>query len=83
VKTPKVRLYIRVRLKHGHYSFLQPVWNRNYTLRASYALVAGKPEYHPEGGYYLRFLRNGKRITAALSCAVSPVSLATAPSMNS
>src|SRR5277367_1834291 len=31
------------------------------TLRAGYALVAGKPEKHPEGVYYLRFLRNGNR----------------------
>jgi integrase/recombinase XerD len=62
VKTPKVRLYIRVRQRRGHYAFLQPVWNRNHSLRASYALVAGEAEYHPEGCYYLRFLRKGKRI---------------------
>ena len=49
MKTPKVRLYIRVGQRHGHYAFLKPVWNRNHSLRASYALVAGEAEYHLKG----------------------------------
>lgn len=66
MKTPKVRLYIRVRLPDGRDSFLDPVWNRNRTLRTGYALVSGAPEHHPEGIYYLRFLRNGKRVWEAV-----------------
>jgi integrase/recombinase XerD len=62
VKTPKVRLYIRVRLPDGCDAFVDPVWNRNRTLRAGYALIDGHPESHPEGSYYLRFLRDGKRV---------------------
>jgi len=49
MKTPKVRLYIRVLLAGGQYSFCDPVWNRNRTLRSGYALVAGQSEFHPEG----------------------------------
>ena len=62
VKTPKVRLYIRIRLPDGRDSFLDPVWNRNHTLRAAYALIDGHPRFHTEGSYYLRFLRDGKRV---------------------
>jgi hypothetical protein len=39
VKTPKVRLYIRVRRSDGRYAYHDPAWNRNRTLRANYALV--------------------------------------------
>lgn len=66
MRTPKVRLYIRVRLPNGHHAYLDPVWNRNRTLRAGYALVKGQPEYHPEGIYYLRFVRGRKRIRRAI-----------------
>ena len=66
MKTPKVRLYMRVRRSDGRYSYLDPVWNRNRTLRASYALLEGQPEYHPEAVYYLRFLRGGRRLWEAV-----------------
>jgi len=49
MRTLKVRLYIRVRLRDGHYAYLDPVWNKNHTLRAGYALVKGKAESHGEG----------------------------------
>jgi integrase/recombinase XerD len=62
VRTPKIRLYIRVRLSDGRDAFVDPVWNRNHTLRACYALVNGELEHHPEGVFYLRFLHNGKRV---------------------
>jgi integrase/recombinase XerD len=62
VRTPKVRLYIRVRLSDGRDAFLDPVWARNRTLRAGYALNEGQHEHHAEGVYYLRYLRNGKRV---------------------
>jgi integrase/recombinase XerD len=45
---------------------VDPVWNRNRTLRAGYALVRGQPEFHPEGIYYLRFVRGRKRIRRAI-----------------
>jgi hypothetical protein len=45
VKTPKVRLYSRVRQPDGRYSYLAPAWNRNRSLQAGYALVDGKPEH--------------------------------------
>jgi integrase/recombinase XerD len=66
VRTPKVRLYIRVRVRSGRHSFHDPVWNRNRTLRSGYALVQGQPEHHPEGIYYLRFLRGQKRVWQAV-----------------
>lgn len=66
MRARKVRLYIRVRRSDGRYSFLEPVWNRNQTLRACYALVDGKPEAHPEGVYYLRYLKGKKRVWQAV-----------------
>jgi hypothetical protein len=62
VRAFKVRLYIRVRLPDGRHSFLDPAWNKNHTLRVGHALVAGKPEPFPGATYYLRFLRNDKRV---------------------
>ena len=66
MRSPKVRLYIRVRLSDGRYRYADPVWNRNRTLRAGYALVGGQPEAHPEGVYYVRFLRGSKRVWRAI-----------------
>lgn len=62
MRTPKVRLYILIRRTDGRNAFVDPAWNRNRTLRVGYALVAGEAEHHLEGCYYLRFLRNGKRV---------------------
>jgi integrase/recombinase XerD len=61
MKTPKVRLYLRVRLPQGRNAFVDPAWNRNRTLRAGYAVIEGSAQHHPEGSYYLRFLKDGKR----------------------
>jgi integrase/recombinase XerD len=66
VRTPKVRLYIRVRLPDGRHAYHDPVWNRNRTLREGYAVMDGRPDSHPEGVYYLRFLRGRKRIREAV-----------------
>lgn len=66
MRTPKVRLYIRVRLCDGRHAYQAPVWNRNRTLRPGYAMVGEQPEFHPEGIYYLRFLRGCKRIRRAI-----------------
>jgi integrase/recombinase XerD len=66
VKAPKVRLYIRVRVARGKYSFQDPAWNRNRTLRAACALVDGQPQHHPEGVYYLRYMHGRKRVWHAV-----------------
>lgn len=58
----RARLYIRVRLKDGRHPFVEPVYSANNKIKPQYALVDGKPEHHPEGSYYLRYLRNGKRV---------------------
>lgn len=62
MRSPTVRLYIRVRRAEGSYAYTDPAWNKNRTLRAGYAMVDGQPEPHPEGVYYLRFLRGTKRV---------------------
>ena len=62
MRTPKVRLYIRIRSADGRDAYADPAWNRNRTLRAAYAMVRGQAEHHPEGCYYLRYLRSGKRV---------------------
>jgi len=64
VKANKVKFYIRIRRREGKDAFADPVWNR--TLRAGYALVEGIPTYHPEGSYYLRYLRDSKRVWEAV-----------------
>jgi hypothetical protein len=65
-KAPKVRLYIRIRRSDGTDAFVDPAWNRNRTLREGYARIERQPEHHPEGVYYLRFLRDGKRVWEAV-----------------
>lgn len=60
MRTLKVQLLVRVRLSSG-YKYANPVWNKNGSLREGYACVGGKPELHPEGVYYLRYLQGGKR----------------------
>lgn len=66
MRTLKLRLYIRVGLRDGHYPFLYPVWNKNHTLWARYALVDGKLESHEERIYYLRFRKNGQPVWQAV-----------------
>jgi hypothetical protein len=62
LKTRKVRWYVRVRRPDGRDAFVDPIWNRNRTLRAGYALVRGQPEQHPKACYYLRYLRGGRPV---------------------
>lgn len=64
MKSPKVRLHIRVITADGRSVFAKPVWNKNRTLRAGYAEVDSN--HHPEGVYYLRLLRDGKRVWEAV-----------------
>jgi integrase/recombinase XerD len=58
----KVRIKIRVRLSDGTYPFLDPVLSANGKVKPFYAVVDGKPEHHPEGAYFLRYAKNGKRV---------------------
>ena len=62
MRSPKVRLYIRVRLSDGRDAFVDPAWNKNRSLKEGYAQISGPIDNHPEGSYYLRFLRDGKRV---------------------
>lgn len=61
MKAKKVPFYIRVRRKDGKDVFPGPVWNRNRAFLANSALIDGVPVPHPEGSYYLRYLRGGRR----------------------
>ena len=61
MSAPKVRLYIRIRLTDGRSIYADPAWNKNRTIRAGYASLNNSQEPHPEGVYYLRYLRDGKR----------------------
>jgi hypothetical protein len=63
---PIVRLKIRVRLSNGKRAYVDPVLSPNGKLKPLYALVDGKPEYHPEGVYHLRYVNGGKRVWDAV-----------------
>ena len=61
MKSPKVRVYIRIRLA-GKDAYVDPVTNKSGSLREGYALVEGPATHHPEGIYYLRYASpDGKR----------------------
>jgi integrase/recombinase XerD len=62
MSVPVVRLKIRVRLSDGSRQFLDPVSSANGKLKPLHAVVNDKPEHHPEGVYYLRYLKDGKRV---------------------
>lgn len=62
----RVSLYIRIRTADGRHPYVKPVYAANQRLRKHYAVVDGKAEYHPEGTYHLRFVRNGKRVWEAV-----------------
>ena len=66
MKTPKVRLYIRVKRANGTYAFLDPAWNKNHTLRSGCALVEKRPETYQDWTYYLRYMRGSKRVWEAV-----------------
>ena len=51
----KVALKLRVKLEHGKWHFLEPVFTPAGRLKPLFAVVNGQPQYHPEGSYYLRF----------------------------
>ena len=62
MKTPRVKLFIRVRLPNGSQRYVQPVMSNNHALRSLWGVVNGNNEHHPEGSYYLRYRpRKGER----------------------
>ena len=61
-----VSLYIRIRTASGRHPYVQPVYVNSGRLKPFCAMVDGQPEHHPEGVYYLRFLRDGKRVWEAV-----------------
>jgi hypothetical protein len=63
---PAVRLKIRVRLSNGSRIYVDPVFSSNGKLKPLCAVVQGKPEYHPEGVYNLRYVKAGKRVWDAV-----------------
>jgi hypothetical protein len=58
----KAHLYIRIKMQDGSRPFCEPVYAANRKLKPGYAIVKGKPEYHQEGVYHLRYLRGEKRV---------------------
>ena len=62
MSVPKVRLYIRVVLPDGTRPLLDPVFSGNQKLKEGWAIFDGKPQRFGEAAYYLRYLKNGKRI---------------------
>jgi hypothetical protein len=66
VKAPVVRLMIRVRLSDGSRPFLDPVPAPKGRLKPLCAMVNGTPEHHPEGVYFLRYVKNKKRVWEAV-----------------
>jgi integrase/recombinase XerD len=66
VKAPVVRLKIRVRLSDGSRPFLDPVPASKGKLKPLCAMVNGTPEHHPEGVYFLRYAKDGKRVWEAV-----------------
>jgi integrase len=75
-QTPKVKLFIRVRLADGTQVRVSPAKNKNHGFRPLWAVVKGKDEHHPEGTYVLRlrdqygrrrWLTVGKSLDAAIA----------------
>jgi hypothetical protein len=72
MKAPVVRIKIRVRLSGGSRPFLDPVLAGNKKLKPFYAIVDGKAVHHPEGKYFLRYAKNGKRIWEPIDVGNDP-----------
>jgi len=50
-----------VKLSDGNWHFLEPAFTPTGRIKPLFALVAGRPEHHPEGSYYLRFRPVGEK----------------------
>jgi integrase/recombinase XerD len=62
MSVPKVRIHIRAVLHDGSRQFLDPVELANHTLRKGWAVYQGTAQRFDDFTYYLRYLRNGKRV---------------------
>lgn len=60
--TPKVQLYIRAALPDGSRQYLKPVKLANGALKNGWAILDGKPRQFADFTYYLRYLRDGRRV---------------------
>lgn len=75
MRSPKVRLYLRVRLIDGHYRYADPVWEPEPYSACRVHFGGWSAEIHPEGIYYVRFLRGDKRVWRAVGAdAEQPLS---------
>lgn len=61
VKTPKVNLSKYVNIGSDQWRFCQVVVSANEQIKPDYVIVAGKPEVHREGAYYIEWYENGTR----------------------
>jgi hypothetical protein len=70
MKTPVVRIKIRIRLADESRTYADPVFSGNGKMKPLYASVAGNPEHHPEGVYTSgtgrRVSRSGSRSALTL-----------------
>lgn len=58
----QVKLYIRIALPGGKWSYTKPVFTHNRKIRPQYAIVNGESECHTEGVYYLRYASGSRRV---------------------
>lgn len=61
----EVNLTKRV-LVDGKFRSCQPVFSDNGRIKQDWVLVNGKPEYHKEGSYYLRWREDGRHIRTSV-----------------
>jgi len=66
VKSPVVRLKIRVRLPDGSRPYLDPVFSANNKLEPGYAQLNGAAVHFPAGVYHLRYAKGGTRVWEAI-----------------
>ena len=55
-------LFLRIRTTDGKRRVASPVYNGNHKLKRLFATVDGKPEYHPDGIYYLRYYDGDRQV---------------------
>jgi hypothetical protein len=71
VSSPKVRLYVRPVLHDRTRPFLDPVYSANRKLKPGCAIREGREQRFDSVSYYLRYLRDGKRIWEPLGSDAS------------
>jgi integrase len=62
MKSPAVKLFLRIRRADGRQMRVKPAIGRNNLVRPLWAVVDGEARHHPEGTYVIRFRdRDGRR----------------------